>query len=60
MMKPGPKFLPLGKSFQEHVAIFKLVQMMRSHHAQSLYMHIIIFAALAVVKTEKKAQKRNY
>ena len=23
MKKPGPKFLPLGRSFQEHVAIFK-------------------------------------
>ena len=22
MMKPGPRFLPLGRSFQEHVAKF--------------------------------------
>lgn len=26
MQRPGPKFLPLGRSFQEQVAIFKLVQ----------------------------------
>ena len=23
MTKPGPKYLPLGRSFQEHVALFK-------------------------------------
>lgn len=58
MTRPGPKFLPLGKFFQNHVAVFRLVNEVVTfiHIAMPL---VLTSALMVTAMTQGVTPKRN-
>lgn len=50
-VKPGPRYLPLGKSFQEHVSVFKYG--FPAHHNLPVFMRSLNPAPIALLMVLK-------